>query len=271
MTGIPGFENFTRIRLLTKGWSSDTKYCVEIASGNRLLLRVADISEYNRKKAEFERMKQLAALGISMSQPVDFGICNDGKNVYSLLSWCGGEDAETALRHLPESGLYVLGIKSGEILRKMHSIPAPETQEDWAGRFNRKTHSKIQKYLECRLRFGGDDKIMKYMEKNRYLLENRPQCLRHGDYHIGNMILSDDNTLSIIDFNRMDYGDPWEEFNRIVWSAAASPCFATGSLTDISAGFRRLSFSGCFAFISGATRFPLFIGRYTLARMKSIP
>jgi|GEM_PF-4231484 len=32
------------------------------------------------------------------------------------------------------------------------------------------------------------------------------------------------------DFDRYDFGDPWEEFNRIVWSAAASPHFATGQL-----------------------------------------
>lgn len=29
-------------------------------------------------------------------------------------------------------------------------------------------------------------------------------------------------------FNRSDYGDPWEEFNRIVWCAQMSPRFASG-------------------------------------------
>ena len=32
----------------------------------------------------------------------------------------------------------------------------------------------------------------------------------------------------IIDFDRFDYGDPWEEFNRIVWCAQAAPRFAAG-------------------------------------------
>ena len=36
--------------------------------------------------------------------------------------------------------------------------------------------------------------------------------------------------LTIIDFNREDYGDPWEEFNRIVWCAQASPHFARGRI-----------------------------------------
>lgn len=44
------------------------------------------------------------------------------------------------------------------------------------------------------------------------------------------MIISDDVTLQIIDFNRMDIGDPWEEFHRIVWSAQVSPLFASGQI-----------------------------------------
>ena len=45
---------------------------------------------------------------------------------------------------------------------------------------------------------------------------------------MGNMIITDNNELGIIDFNRFDYGDPWEEFNRIVWSVEVSPEFASG-------------------------------------------
>ena len=32
----------------------------------------------------------------------------------------------------------------------------------------------------------------------------------------------------IIDFDRYDFGDPWEEFNRIVWCVQSSPLFASG-------------------------------------------
>jgi len=50
---------------------------------------------------------------------------------------------------------------------------------------------------------------------------------QHGDYHIGNMIIANDKIV-IIDFDRYDFGDPWEEFNRIVWAAQTSPEFACG-------------------------------------------
>lgn len=51
---------------------------------------------------------------------------------------------------------------------------------------------------------------------------------QHGDYHIGNMMIDRGGQLHVIDFNRNDYGDPWEEFNRIVWCAQKVPLFASG-------------------------------------------
>jgi aminoglycoside phosphotransferase (APT) family kinase protein len=47
------------------------------------------------------------------------------------------------------------------------------------------------------------------------ILKNRPQYYQHGDYHPGDMIIAPDGSLFVIDWNRDDFGDPWEEFNRI--------------------------------------------------------
>jgi len=239
---------FTKIEPLNKGWSSDKKYYSETSDGRRFLLRVADILEYDRKKYEFEMMQRVATLNVPMSQPIDFRVCEGGKKVYSLLTWCDGQDAEVALPMLTESEQYVLGVKAGEILRKIHSIPAPETQEDWEPRFNRKISHKIQKYRECGLRFEGDEKVIAYIEKNCNLLINRPQYYQHGDYHVGNMIVSGKDKISIIDWNRSDFGDPWEEFNRIVWSASISPYFATGQLNGYFAGEPSMEFFKLLAF-----------------------
>lgn len=236
MKDIKSYHTFTKIEAVNKGWSNDKKYYIETSDCRKLLLRVADISEYDRKRDEFEIMKQIAALGVSMSQPVDFGTCDNKKSVYSLLTWCDGKDAENVLPYLTETDQYVLGIKSGEILRRIHSIPAPKEQEQWSSRFYRKASNKIEKYKVCGIKFEGDDKIIDYIENNRYLLSHRLQCYQHGDYHVGNMIISPDNSLSIIDFNRLDFGDPWEEFNRIVWSATVSPHFATGQINGYFGG-----------------------------------
>jgi aminoglycoside phosphotransferase (APT) family kinase protein len=248
MQDIKSYNTFIKVERVNKGWSSDKKYYIETVDGRRLLLRVSDISEYDRKKAEFEIIKQVSALGVPMSQPVDFGICDDGQGVYSLLTWCDGQDAEVILPRLTENEQFVLGIKSGEMLRTIHSIPAPKELEQWSSRFNRKTNSKIEKYKASGIKFNGDYRVIEYIENNRYLLDGRPQCYQHGDYHVGNMIISQDNTLSIIDFNRPDFGDPWEEFNRIVWSATISPYFATGQLKGYFGGRPPIEFFKLLAF-----------------------
>lgn len=248
MNDIPGRELFVKIEPIHKGWSKDKKYYIEAADGGRLLLRVADISDYDRKKMEFQWIKQVAALGVSVSQPVDFGVCGNGQYVYLLLTWCEGEDAEKMLSCLTPSEQYALGFQSGEILKQIHSIPAPPEQEEWDVHFNRKTNRKIENYHACGIKFPGADKIIGYIEHNRHLLSGRPQCYHHGDYHVGNMIVSPEHLLSVIDFNRPDFGDPWEEFNRIVWSAGASPYFATGQLNGYFNGRPPVEFFRLLAF-----------------------
>lgn len=248
MQDIKNYNTFTKIEPVNKGWSDDKKYYIETADGKRLLLRVADITKFDLKRAEFEIMNQIASLGVPMSQPVDFGICDNEKSVYSLLTWCVGEDSEAVLPFLTETEQYALGKKSGEILKKIHSIPALKEQEEWGSRFNLITNIKIDKYKACGIRFDGDENIIGYIEANRQLLSGRTQCCQHGDYHVGNMIISPDHTLSIIDFNRHDFGDPWEEFNRIVWSAAVSTQFATGQLNGYFGGKPPIEFFKLLAF-----------------------
>jgi len=218
---------FSSVENIERGWSTDKKYKVTDTNGISFLLRISSIDRFDNRKALFEMQKQVASLDIPMCLPIEFGICTDG--VYILQSWINGEDLESVLPSLPVADQYLLGKKSGEILRKIHSIPAPETQDEWAKHFNCKTDKIIERYNGCGIRFNGDMYIFDYISKNRHLLENRSQCFQHGDYHSGNMML-DKGELVLIDFDRYDFGDPWEEFNRIVFSAELSAHFATGQL-----------------------------------------
>ena len=218
---------FVNIEPVIKGWSADKKYCVTDVNSTKYLLRITQMLRYENRKSLFDLLGQISILDIPMCMPIEFGTCTEG--VYLLQSWINSEDLETVLPKLSEMEQYTLGLKSGEILKKIHSISAPKNQEDWAIKFNRKINEKIEKYQNCGLRFKGDKYIIGYIEQNRGLLEGRVQCFQHGDYHIGNMML-EQGELKIIDFDRYDFGDPWEEFNRIVWSAAASSHFATGQL-----------------------------------------
>lgn len=218
--------NFATKEPINKGWSSDQKFCVTDQNGVRYLLRVSDISQHDAKQAEFNVMKQLAELDIPMCKPIEFGTCNEG--VYSIQSWIDGVDAEQVIGNYSQDLQYNYGVQAGRILRKIHSIPAPATQQDWETFFNRKMDRKIKNYGECPIKYQNGKALIDYINQNRHLLKGRPQTYQHGDYHIGNMMIGNDGQLYVIDFNRSDYGDPWEEFNRIVWCAQKSPMFASG-------------------------------------------
>lgn len=211
---------------INRGWSNDKKYCITDRKGIRYLLRVSDASQHDVRESEFQMMKRAAALGIPMCMPIEFGTCGEG--VYSIQSWIDGVDAEEVIPALSDTEQYVYGLEAGRILRKLHSIPAPAEQEDWELRFNRKMERKIEQYRECPVKYENGQAFIDYIDENRHLLKDRPQVYQHGDYHIGNMMIDRGGQLHIIDFDRSDYGDPWEEFNRIVWCAQKSPLFASG-------------------------------------------
>lgn len=67
-------------------------------------------------------MQKMESCGIKMSQPIEFGVCNGGKSVYQLLSWCEGEEAKNVLYSLSEKEQYAFGQKAAEILKRMEQI-----------------------------------------------------------------------------------------------------------------------------------------------------
>ncbi len=210
---------------INKGWSCDKKYCVTTADGTKYLLRVTPFEKSAGRENMYLMQKEVEKLGVPMCKPVDFGKCDEG--VYTLQTWIDGKDAEEVVPYLADSEQYALGLEAGRILKKIHSVPAPKDQPDWEIRFNKKMDRKIQMYNDCPIKFDGAEYIIDYIKANRRLLKNRPQVFQHGDYHIGNMMI-ENGKIVIIDFDRYDFGDPWEEFNRIVWCAGAAPIFASG-------------------------------------------
>ncbi len=226
MIHIPNYT-FTNLEQISKGWSSDKKYCATDIDGIKYFLRISTLERYDRRKSIYDITKRAMQLNISVNQPLDFGTYEN--SVYTLFDWIDGEDLKTVLPSLSETDQYKLGFESGDILHKFHTLPEPENQEDWATYYNWKIDRDIKKYYDCGIQFEGAETVISYINQNRHLLDKRPQRYQHGDYHIGNMMVENDN-LTIIDFDSSGYGDPWEEFNRIPFSATLSPRFASGQI-----------------------------------------
>lgn len=220
-----GFD-FVALAPLEKGWSVDRKYRARGRDGREYVLRISPAAKREQRMRCFEMMRRAWENGVPMCEPVACGECEEG--AYTLLGWVEGEDAEAALARMSEAAQYAKGCEAGRILRMIHALPAPHDIQPWETRYNRKLDRKIALCRECPVQFEGAQRFIEYIEANRSLLAGRPQTWQHGDYHVGNMLVGRDEGLVIIDFDRDDFGDPWEEFNRIVWCAQTSPRFAAG-------------------------------------------
>ena len=248
---IPGQDTFIKIEPLTKGWSGDKKYSIETADGRRMLLRVSDISELDRKKADYEMMERAYALGVPTSKPLGFGRCDGGKSVYSLAGWLDGKSADMALPHMTDEEQYILGVKMGEVLQKIHALPAPEYTQPWDIRFDRKVQSWVDEY-ESKPQIHSDTgkMLVCYLENHRNVLDSRLQTFIHGDCNIENIILLQNGEISVIDFNSYNssYGDPWWDINNMAWMPTMFPHFYTGQMKGLFNGEPPTEFWNVFSY-----------------------
>lgn len=213
---------------LTKGWSTDRKYKVQLEDGRFGLLRIAERSAYEAKRLEFQLVENLFGLGLPVAEPIAFW--TDEKSVHSLYEWIEGQDMNDLATILSEQTLYELGYQSGQFLRTLHALPIDQSQRDWNNYYQAKIDSKLEAYRTCSHSYPNGQAMINFVQANRHLLEGRPIAYHHGDFHTGNFLLGRDGKLKILDFDRYDIGDPWEEFNRLIFTADLSPAFARGQV-----------------------------------------
>lgn len=139
---------------------------------SKLLLRVTPYDKQKNRRQLYELLKRVETLDIPMCRALEVGTCEDGE--YLLYEWIEGEDAEEIIPKLSKQEQYRLGIQAGEILKKIHSIPAPSDTEEWEVYFNRKADRNIGRYQNCPIALEGAEVILDYLSQHRDCLKNRP-------------------------------------------------------------------------------------------------
>ena len=242
---IPLAYRFADVREITEGMSGDRKYRIAVTNGEHWLLRIADVAEYDTKRKDAMYLHRLWQAGLPVPKVIASGPCEGGKSVYTLLEWMEGTEAEQTVPQLPQNEQYAFGIKSGEILRAIHENTAMPHMGSWLQRYCDVMQPRFDAYREKGEPFAGSDTVLRFLEDNMPLLEGRPQCRLHGDYHLGNMIISEAGKLFIIDWQTVDFGgaaDGWYDFTRL---ALQYPAVAAGQIDgyfggDIPQAFWRL-------------------------------
>ena len=223
---IPNSNTWITIEPLNKGWSKDNKYIITDKDDIKYLLRISDISLYEKKKHQFGLLKKLEQLNINCSKPISFGTLNETQ-VYMLLSYLDGVDAKSYLSSISDKEAYKLGFEAGTILKKIHGIEVEKPSTSWYEMYLKKVERKIKNAKLCELEIPNLDLLINYIYNHLYLIKDRPQLLSHGDYHNGNMIVNKGH-IGIIDFDKTSVVDPYDDLKCYCWNVFESKYFATG-------------------------------------------
>ncbi|MEI4770052.1 aminoglycoside phosphotransferase family protein [Psychrobacillus sp. FJAT-51614] len=212
-------HNATRVEPLSKGYSPDKKYVVVDNYGKKYVLRIIVLDGYERKKEEFQILRDIEEYKVQAPKPVDIGVLEDLGICYNIYSYMEGKDVKESIPSLTEQEQYEIGIEAGRDLARIHLHPAPSTIKPWYERAVQKHYRYLDAYKNCGIKIEHDDKIMDFIESNAHYLKNRPNQFQHDDFHIENIILKDKKYVGVIDFNNYDWGDPFHDFVKVAMSS----------------------------------------------------
>ena len=223
LQAIPGYDSFVSIAPILEGVSGEDKYCVTTAGGEKYFLR-AGVCKDSLRNHEMHLRGE--TLDITIAKTIDFGLFPDQKHYYWLLTWLEGTSAYELLPALDTAGQYDLGLKSGRLLRKIHSLPVEESMKplyDWLDKNIKYFYRQRKKKYKSRSRLY--DKIAAYIEDNKALLKTRAQVFMHGDFGLSNLIVTPGGEVAPTDFsyNFRTYGDPCGEISNFCERGATTP------------------------------------------------
>ncbi|HDR3886639.1 TPA: phosphotransferase [Bacillus cereus] len=208
-------KNAANIEEISKGFSPDKKYIITTTDDEKYLLRAGNIKEYERKKIEFQILKEMQKRNVQAQRPIELGMLEEVGLCYSVFSYLEGEDAKNLLPTYTPREQYNIGIEAGKDLATMHTHEAPKDILPWYERAMKKHRKYLEAYKTCGIKIKNDDKIIKFIDENEMYVQNRPNRFQHDDFHLENIIVRDGKYVGVIDFNGYDWGDPLHDFVKI--------------------------------------------------------
>lgn len=251
ISDIADFPNWLEVTPIELGRSGENKYHIIRNNGVQLILRTSDISNYKRHRDSALFAKYMHdVLGLNMNVPVEVAACNSDKLAYTIYTWVEGADADRRIlnAHTPEQAR--LGEKAGELLKKIHSVAAPDDVMPWDEYYNSRLDALLKRFEQIRTPFRGSDETVNFLNSNRHLLQNRPQTALHGDFRSGNLIFDANGDYGVIDFDRWCWGDPYMDFQCIRRSCSVP--FSRGQINGYFGGSVPRDFFALMGFYTAA-------------------
>ncbi|WP_224752793.1 aminoglycoside phosphotransferase family protein [Metabacillus arenae] len=204
-------KNSNSIIELNKGFSDDKKYVID----DKYLLRLFPIEDEKNRKEEFDTLNKLATYSNYVPSGIEFNSLKDIKMAYMILTYLPGKDAEVALKDLTEKEQYTSGFLAGKELKKIHEFSAPSGYPSWYSLKKKKSDNYLIELKKMDLDENIIDMLETYIRNNEAIMKDRPNKFQHDDFHPSNLLINDHTFSGIIDFQRMDWGDPIHDLHKL--------------------------------------------------------
>lgn len=222
--------NITTADKITYGWSSDEKYHLKDVLGHQFVLRLSAPDTFDDKQNDFRIITKINKLDFNMSKVLEVGYSKELDRTFMLFSWVEGEMLSDQIAKFSDIEQFKLGVEAGKILYKIHHVDVDKQDYPPKNRVEKKM-KQLEEYISCSHRIPNDENVINYIKDNVHMINEVPVVYKHGDFHLGNMVLSSDNKIGIIDFDRLGCGDGYDEFYKLqAFEVEVSIPFAIGKI-----------------------------------------
>jgi aminoglycoside phosphotransferase (APT) family kinase protein len=219
-------QHYTKLEKVHGGWSFDEKFKAHLNNGEAHFIRIVQDKNLKIEEHRFSVMSILYNQGCFIQKPISFEHIED--KIVQTFEWIEGETLKNQVILADEKTQYEWGVQAGKQLKIIHSIPS-NSKINMIEYYQNRVKNKLTSYDACQFKLDHEEKFKSMIDDGWATISNITPTFQHGDFHIENMVLNN-NQVHIIDFNRSDEGDPWQEFDRIAFSARVSPAFAKGQI-----------------------------------------
>lgn len=173
----------------------------------------------------------MAAYSKYIPQAIEFDRIENKEMTYMILTYLPGVDAEVGLQDMTADEQYSAGVLAGKELKKLHQLAAPLTYPSWYTVKKEKSDKYLAKLREIDIDRNIEEMLDSYIKSNENLMKGRPNAFQHDDFHPANLLINNRTFSGIIDFQRMDWGDPVHDLHKLgFFSKPVSTAFTKGNI-----------------------------------------
>ncbi len=228
---------------LIAGGHSNLTYRVEDASGRRLVLRRPPLGHVLESAHDMGREHKIIAALAGSTVPVApaLGLCLDTEvndAPFYVMEFVDGTVLSSAsvAAELPADEREAIGHHVIEVLCNLHTLDVDAVGLGDLGRREAYLDRQLKRWTK-QWENSKTDEIPEMEEATRLLAEQKPEqvgfAIVHGDYRLGNMIVSGGRVQAVLDWELCTLGDPLADVGYLL-NSWLGPDEVDGDTTDMA-------------------------------------